>query len=276
MNSKDTNLPEYELPPVNEVVIGVQFDPITKFTAVHPGLFWQEIRNAYPKTSVQPPIGSAFEYFGDEKPKTIKGELSRVPPLPRCWFLDESENQLIQLQADRFIHNWKKVTGEEEYPHYESVQAEFVKLWKLFLEFTKKEELGSVTINQWELTYVNYISKGNEWTSMDDLQSIFSYWTGRPPKSYLPTPENVGVDVTYAFPKNFGRLHISFTPAFKKSDKTPIIRYNLTARGRLEQSDISSILASFDLGHEWIVNGFTDFTTSKAHEIWKRKVTSKK
>lgn len=275
MNSKDKNLPEYDAPPVNEVVIGVQFDTLTKFTAVHPGLFWQEIRNNYPKLSVHPPLGSVFELFGGEKPKKIKGELLRIPPLPRCWFLDESENQLVQIQADRFVHNWKKVTGKEEYPRYENVQAEFVKLWELFLEFTKKEDLGNVTINQWELSYVNYIFKGNEWSSMDDLQNLFSCWAGRPSESCLPIPENIGVEVAYAFPEKFGRLHISFNPAFKKPEDTPIIRLNLTARGRLEQSDISSILASFDLGHEWIVNGFTDFTTSKVHEIWKRKVTSK-
>lgn len=275
MNSKDKNLPEYDAPPVNEVVIGVQFDTLTKFTAVHPGLFWQEIRNDYPKISVQPPLGSVFELFEDEKPKKIKSGLTQIPPLPRCWFLDESENQLVQLQADRFIHNWKKVTGKEEYPHYESVQAEFVKLWNLFLEFTKKEELGNIAVNQWELTYVNYIFKGDEWASMDDLQNLFSCWAGRPSESCLPIPENIGIEVTYAFPDKFGRLHISLNPAFKKPEDTPIIRLNLTARGRLEQSDNSSISASFDLGHEWIVNGFTDFTTSKAHEIWKRKVTSK-
>ncbi|MBN1805306.1 MAG: TIGR04255 family protein [Sedimentisphaerales bacterium] len=275
MNSKDKNLPEYDLPPVNEVVIGLQFDPLSKFTAVHPGLFWQEIRDRYPKQSIQHPLSSVFEQFEDEKPKKLKGQLSQIPPLPRCWFFDEHENQLVQLQADRFIHNWKKVTGEEEYPHYVNVRAEFLNLWDLFLKFAKKEELGDIIINQWELTYVNYIFKGNEWTSMNDLQTLFSYWAGRPSKSYLPIPENIGVEVTYAFPEKFGRLHISFNPAFKKPDDISIIRLNLTARGRPEQSDISSILASFDLGHEWIVNGFTDFTTSKAHEIWKRKVKSK-
>jgi len=28
----------------------------------------------------------------------------------------------------------------------------------------------------------------------------------------------------------------------------------------------------FDLGHEWIVKGFTDFTTEHMHEIWGRKI----
>jgi len=35
MTQKERSLPEYENPPVAEVVIGVQFDNLEKFTAAH-------------------------------------------------------------------------------------------------------------------------------------------------------------------------------------------------------------------------------------------------
>lgn len=42
-------LPEYRLPPVIEVVCGVQFAPIPGFLSVHFGEFWQRVKEAYPK-----------------------------------------------------------------------------------------------------------------------------------------------------------------------------------------------------------------------------------
>ncbi len=117
MTGKKGKFPEYDNPPVTEVVIGVQFKALQAFTAVHPGIYWQKVRNSYPKVNIQPPLSPVLELFGDEKPK-MEAQLSPIPPLPRCWFLDDSQNRLVQIQPDRFLHNWKKVTGQEEYPRY--------------------------------------------------------------------------------------------------------------------------------------------------------------
>lgn len=280
MKQKERSLPEYETPPVNEVVISVQFDTLEKFSAVHPGVYWQRIRNTYPKVSVQPPLSSVFELFEEEKLKEEKlkgltGKLSPIPPIPRCWFLDDTQNHLVQIQTDRFVHNWKKVTGTEEYPRYESIREDFTSLWADFSKFVEDENLGTLRTNQWELTYVNYLYEDNGWVSMGDLPNLFPSWSGKSSEGYLPVPENVTFNVTYAFPEEHGRLHISLQPSVKMPEGTSLLRLTLTARGRLESSDIENILRSLDLGHQWIVCGFTDFTTSKAHKIWKRKDISK-
>jgi uncharacterized protein (TIGR04255 family) len=274
MTQKTSNLPEYARPPVTEVVIGVQFNTIEAFTAVHPGLYWQRVRNSYPKVNVQPPLSPVLELFGDEKPK-VEAKLSSIPPLPRCWFLDDSQNRLVQIQPDRFLHNWKKVTGQEEYPRYETIREDFKKLWNDFSKFLEDEQLGQVKTNQWELTYVNYIHQNDGWISMNDLTNLFPCWSGKSSEGYLPVPENITFNVTYAFPEKLGRLHISLEPCVKMPEGSPLLRLTLTARGRLESSDTESILRSLDIGHEWIVRGFTDFTTNKAHKIWKRKELSK-
>jgi uncharacterized protein (TIGR04255 family) len=269
MKQKERSLPEYENPPVNEVVISVQFDTLEKFSAVHPGVYWQRIRNNYPKVSVQPPISSVFELFEQEKLKGEKlkgltGKLSPIPPIPRCWFLDDTQNHLVQIQTDRFVHNW-----------YESIREDFTNLWVDFSKFVEDENLGTLRTNQWELTYVNYLYKDSGWVSMGDLPNLFPSWSGKSSEGYLPVPENVTFNITYAFPEEHGRLHISLKPSVKMPEGTSLLRLTLTARGRLESSDIENILRSLDLGHQWIVCGFTDFTTSKAHKIWKRKGLSK-
>ncbi|MFQ5734475.1 MAG: hypothetical protein ACE5KM_21275, partial [Planctomycetaceae bacterium] len=52
-------------------------------------------------------------------------EISQIPDLPRVFFEDESGNWLIQIQRDRFLHNWRVSTDESEYPRYPEVSRRF-------------------------------------------------------------------------------------------------------------------------------------------------------
>jgi uncharacterized protein (TIGR04255 family) len=42
------SLPDYNNPPVIEVVSGISFETIEKFGGQHLGLFWQNVRDKYP------------------------------------------------------------------------------------------------------------------------------------------------------------------------------------------------------------------------------------
>jgi uncharacterized protein (TIGR04255 family) len=265
--------PYYTKPPVNEVVIGVQFDTLEKFTAVYPGLYWQRIKDRYPQSSVHSPIATLIETFENLPDPHVQQhlQLSSTPPLPRCWFLDSAGNQLVQLQPERFLHNWRKVTGEEVYPRYNNILPEFEKLWKDFLDFAASENLGEVKPNQWEVTYVNHIYQGEGWNTLEDANKLFPAWSSESSQDYLPQPERINLDLTYAFPDDLARLHISLTPAYTRKDNRMLLRLNLTARGRLESTDHQSLLRCLGLGHEWIVRGFTDFTSPEAHALWELK-----
>ena len=107
-------LPDFDNPPVIETVLGVQFTPLPKFGIPHYGLYWEKIKKAYDHYEVHPPIVSVPDERGTDGEFLI--DLARGPNF-RCWFIDESNNNLIQLQKDRFILNWRKVKGDEAYPH---------------------------------------------------------------------------------------------------------------------------------------------------------------
>ena len=47
--SMPTPLPDFENPPVIEVVCGVSFAPLTDLKAVHLGLLWERFRDRYPE-----------------------------------------------------------------------------------------------------------------------------------------------------------------------------------------------------------------------------------
>jgi uncharacterized protein (TIGR04255 family) len=61
--SADASLPRFRKPPVTEVVLGIQFQPV--LIPVHIGLYYQTIKDWFPKATVQPaPVLPAFETFG--------------------------------------------------------------------------------------------------------------------------------------------------------------------------------------------------------------------
>lgn len=274
MDSQRRTLPDYSKPPVNEVVLGVQFDALENFGAVHPGLFWQKIRESYPIFSVQPPIASTTETFGEQgQPEAkVQALLSRVPPVPRCWFLDTPENRLVQLQPDRFLYNWKKVTGIEDYPHYDVIFPEFKKQWQSFLSFAEEETLGAAKLNHWEVTYVNHIYQGEGWNDLGDLHKLFPILSNNVLADHLKTPENINLTLAYSYPDEFTRLHIVLTTAYRRKDNALLLQFKFTARGKLDSDDNEPLYRCLDFGHKIIVSNFTDLTSPEAHTLWERKV----
>jgi hypothetical protein len=72
-------------------------------------------------------------------------------------------------------------------------------------------------------------------------------------------------------PNNQGRLPIKLQSAIRHADAKEILQLTLTARGRPASSSLDHVRRWFDLGREWVVQGFADFTTAKMHQLWRRK-----
>lgn len=267
-------LPDFDDPPVVETVLGVQFSPLERFSIPHIGLYWTKIRSSYPQCETQAPLSPVVEEFGPRKPRTDATpgiEFAPEPPV-RCWFMNPSSTRLLQLQKDRFIQNWRKVKGDEVYPRYETLRSSFPEEWQRFCRFLEEERLGTPDVNQCEVTYVNHIEIGRGWQSYGEIQRVVACWSGKYSGDFLPEPETVRLNISYLMPDKRGRLHIIMEPAIRRIDATEILQLRLTARGRPASSSVEDILDWFDTGHEWIVSGFTDFTTSEMHRIWRRRV----
>jgi hypothetical protein len=67
-----------------------------------------------------------------------------------------------------------------------------------------------------------------------------------------------------------GRLRVMMQPAIRRQGAKEVLQSTLTARGRPRRPELGASLGWFDLGHEWIVRGFTDLTTAAMHTIWRR------
>jgi len=262
---------DFGQPPVVETVLGVQFAPMGGWSIPHFGLLWSEIKDRYPRFEVQPPIGAEVGLrFGRDAndPNKPTVDFGSIPI--RCWFFDASEATLLQVQNNCFFHNWRKVTGREEYLHYDRVRPLFREQWLKFIEFLKKHSIESPNVFQCEVSYVNHIERGKGWT-FADLPSVLPVWSGHHSDEFLPHPEVVSVNAVYPIADKRGRLQVVMQPAIRQLDSADILQLTLTARGKPRSSQIDDILAWFDIGHEAVVRGFKSFTSPTMHEAWRLK-----
>jgi len=269
-NTQD-RLPEFDNPPVSEVALSVEFIPVDGWKSPYWGLFWGKIREEYPDVQVHHPLRSQIEVFGsdfwaDRPPFQVA--ISEAD-LVRFWFLSKPANRLVQVQRDRFITNWRKVTGDEAYPRYiNDIRPRFVKEWERFKQFVASQKLGDLTVRQCEVTYINDIPRGEGWDSFADLMRVLSPWSGKTVGKFLPPLETLGMSGSFVMPNEQGRLHFQTQHLRRSIDDREVLQLRLTARGNPETPDDSSVMKWMDLGREWIVRGFKELTTSEAHAFW--------
>lgn len=271
VGSEILSLPHYDVPPVQETFLSVSFADLEKWNIPHFGLYWQGIRSEYSKFEVRPPLASQIETFGDAIESPVLEFLTQ-PPI-RCWFIHQKENRLLQVQNDRFIFNWRKTKPEDGYPRFdEALRGEFEAAWTHFKSFLEAESIPPPQVEQCEISYINHIPLEGGWRTYTSLVTALTAWPGAMnKKDFLPNPEDVAFNTRYLLPGGQGRLHIQLQPAIRNIDGKKVVQLVLTARGRPSSSDTSELLRWFDMGREWIVRGFTEFTSEKMHETWQRR-----
>lgn len=268
-----TPLPDYDRPPVIEVVCGLQFGALEGFQATAFGLLWQRFKTDYPTCEQQPPLAQVVEHFGEPVSEPRRVEVTSVLPLPRMFFIDKNPSWLMQVQSDRFLHNWRRTQASDIYPHFPEVYRRFWSAWQRFLESCREEKFGTPQVNQLEVTYINHIIQGEGWDGAGMVGQVFPDLTWRAHRSFLPSPESVAWRTSFVLPQNIARLHVSVRHALRRDDMKPVLLCELTVRGVPSSLDESAIRDWFHLGREWIVRGFADLTSDAVQsDIWKRKV----
>jgi uncharacterized protein (TIGR04255 family) len=265
-------LPDFERPPLNEVALSIQFEPLSGFGLPHFGLFWSRVRDRYPRNEDKTPLAHIVEASA---PKPQKG-LSAITvqeefPPPRCWLLDQSGNSLIQLQRDRFVRNWRQIDGSEVYPRYSTLSKLFFQEWEHFVAFACSESLGHPKINQCEVTYVYHLEPGIGWRDFSNLDGLFSFVVPRKIDSILDGPDLFGWNARYKLPGGYGAGHVKVDTVFRGRDLKLILAMNLVARGAPTGTTETDVSAWFNVAHEWIVRTFDELTNDSMHKVWGKK-----
>lgn len=259
--------------------MAVQFEPLASFRAAHIGILWKKFAKEFPLLEDHNQIPSKIETFGGPVEPSISISLTQqdTPPPIRTWFLNEAGTELIQVQNDRFIHNWRKrgerVQGDPEYPRYEKIRSRFQKELRIFERFLAEYSLGKPEYTQVELGYYNHVDRLNVWKTHGEINKVYSIFTR--PKTIIPDMdfESCEFNIRHIIRDDegpIGRLYISSKPVFYKKDDTPLYYFSLIARGMPRKKTKRAIFQFMDRGREAIVLGFTSLTTSAMHKAWER------
>lgn len=158
----DSTLPEFDNPPLSEVVLGIQFNAPANYQHILAYPVWLLFQADFPSVEEMAPLQPQFETFGlpsGAVQMPMNWGLGRFPS-NRYWFASASGHEIIQFQPDRLLHNWRKIGDGQSYPRFETILPRFRG------EVSKLEgvvrELGNerLFVNQAELSYLNSIDVG--------------------------------------------------------------------------------------------------------------------
>lgn len=266
---RPTDLPDFDKPPLNEVVLGVQFTNPAGYSQIHAGRVWDLFKSDYPHVEEYMPLNPIFETFGPQVSfpgnqfSFVDGALH-----DRYWFLNDQRDELIQFQQDRLLHNWRKVGDRSnDYPRFERMAANFqsqlVELEKCFATLAPQ----TLQINQCEISYINHITEGTlETIKLSEWLSFVNFSNKSPSTLNLVFRETIFDELK----QPCARLICEVGEAIRQ-DGQRVLSLSLTVRGAPKKSTIESALEFFTDGRESIVRRFTELTTPHAHRIWGRK-----
>lgn len=262
--------PKYKKPPVVETVLGVQFPEIAEFGNVHFGLYWETIRERYPKPPQdQPRIAWAVETFPYRPlPAGLNLRLSDRGP-QRMWFTAESESELIQVQPDRFHFNWRGEEGKP-YPSYRANSRKFFDEFAGFEAFCKGQGWEPPKPNLAEVTYVNHLLPVEGEASIKLFQKAFVGVDFTEVVEMPCLPERAVFNRVYPMEDEKGRLYVEANLA-QKRDRTEFVLLKMTARAILPPGGAVSLAEGLQKAHDWVVGGFAAITRPEIQQQrWER------
>ena len=247
-------------PPINEVVVSTYFNPpLSDLRSEHIGLFWKEIKQEFPVVSQQAPVGIRPDIFGSEP-----------FPMPRYWFIADDEINLIQVQKNAFMFNWRR--KDEQYPRFhKNIKPTFDKYYGLFSEFIRTEtNIADLTVDLCELTYINTLDHCEYWAGPPDTAEIIH--------SFAMLNPGIDASESLGFSSNFGyrvssdlQLNISIRSGFRTQQQdVPVLIFEIKTSGRLGQIAKSGADEWFERAHDAIIECFLSMTSREIQtRLWK-------
>jgi len=268
------SLPRFAKPPVVETILGVHFRPLEKLSSAHQGVLWDRcFRDRFPHVEERGPVEEIREAFGEKLAMpvpVVRWQVSDRPPAPRLWAASSDGQYILQVQRDALLANWLKTSNSTSYRSYDQRRKDFSADLERVDEFLKLEEIGSVVPTSCIVTYINHVDCSEPSRLAPVLADTIAFWADDTSDGWLPPPDKINLHFAFPMPDNSGRLNVHVAPAVRRSDKRHFLRIELTARGAPEGEEIAAAMEWLDLGHEWVVRGFTSITRDGMHKLWER------
>lgn len=256
-------LPSFRSPPAVEVVVGVEFLPLPglgpiKLVGLHS--LWADrfpkLREQQALPPTAPPASGTQGFF--------QFHINLGAPALRLWMLNESEDELLQVQNDRLVLNWRRTLGDDRtYPRYDYLRGVYQRVYADFQEQVAHLNVGTFRPHTAVVSYMNRFELGAGEELKDVIAPLNQSWK---------LLGNVTPEITMNIPVTSG-------------DSADALSGQLTAKASIDQMDrkygylevitrigvgepSGDVLACLDLAHWSCVDGFDRLTTEKMHQRW--------
>lgn len=261
---KDNSSLEYTSPPVGEVALGVQFEPIVQLDGIEIGRLSLPWSTDFPIHLEQPSLPHMLPP-GPTIPSSIQIGFIQQPR--RYWFLDKKNEILLQLQNDRIILNWRKINESSSYPRYEELKKLFKEKFNEVNEFVTSQKLGEIKIDLVDLEYTNFISPTNG--ESIELEKIVNFWKSLDTHK-LGNPEVFNIDLQFDLQNeksSFSKMIIVLQP-FQRPDGDLKVLMKIRVVSTPQTSDFKSGLEALDTAHSSIIASFDELMLDEMHKTW--------
>ncbi|WP_112941394.1 MULTISPECIES: TIGR04255 family protein [unclassified Rhizobium] len=264
---RPNHLANFARPPLNEVVVGVQFNPAMGYGQIRAGEVWSLFKDGFPAVEEQVPLPPSFETFGIPSPPTFNFGMVSGGQHDRFWFLTEDQQELIQFQADRLLHNWRKVPGGvREYPRFEYIISSFQNELHDLETYFDSLAPQRLHCTQAEITYINHIILNKTGTGSQHSDWVRDLAFGRQDPEDINCTWRRSLHIDGA-PR--ARLIVEAKTGFDFFQQR-LLLLNITVRGSPLRPDIEDTIDFLKYGREIIISEFASMTTDFAHGIWER------
>lgn len=260
-----TPLPDYERPPVTEVVASIQFLPIPNFGMGEAVAVARE----FPEWEVVDVL-PALEPIVETGPGHVASQGLRFgfgsPPV-RLLLSSDHGRWLAQVQQDRIAAHERIL---ESRPSFRNVAPKLKEVAQKASKALDRELLDEPYRPELvEVIYENRIVSGSGWNGLSDIASVVRILNTDAGQGWYATPEQSQIAFSYALldGEDFkGRLRVIVEPGIQP-DGTPSLQLRLISRRIVHDDAVDDVLEAC---HADIVNGFTAVTTEKMHDVWGR------
>lgn len=267
MIARPEYLPDYASPPLDEVVIGVQFAPPLNYSSVLSKDVWELFKKDYPNVQELPPLDPMFETFGGSNSQpSMRFQFGTAPLHNRLWFVSSEQNRLIQFQQDRFLLNWRRRPKGDEYPRFECIAESFETALASLRDFFSTSLGMRLDINQAEVSYINVIpvesySRIGDWLRFLRMENI----------DLEAATLNFTEVVNNQDGRPYARLFHELQSVASVDGKVKAYSLTFTFRGTPAGGEIAEAMNFVHHGRERIVSRFGELASDNANVLWERK-----
>jgi len=256
-------LPSFDRPPLTEVFLAAQFEPLAKLRTSHLGQFMGGLGAAWNSLPDAPALGQTHEPVGPEPEwlaSAFEIELNRGTRL-RSESADSS--RMLQVENGWIALNWRG-GGGSPYPRFGTLQREFEAQLARLEDLLSSNNIGTIGPNLWEVGYVNVFPRGDLWANASEIPSLI-------PTLLSPGPSGTGSLQTisgrwaYVISPGVGRIQIFAEHALRGlAEPTECLMLRLIARGPVAEPSMKTMMEGLSLGHETIVRTFAQLISDRA------------